>query len=773
MNKENYNSFVKEQIDFFNEYIQPHFNEQWDDTHWQGGIHGSGWLLSRTGKTYFNFENVKKLKGLKNQDISTPYQEFMKAVLVLSYRKSNLKASPQKLASELLVLKRWYDSLNQESQSNDHPCSLSTSVLTNSFNILKENASKANLPDHAGTYKRLQELINHYGFTERSLEFSEEFKYLSRYNRTPNARKTRELIESIELDDDELDKEKLISIRTFINIVSLISLCETAGEKIVLNLLLLLIVTGLRSTEAILLQTDCLIKKPILDPVTKEHLTLDGIKQYTLGIKYYGAKGAGHRIHWVEPLAANLIETIVNAVLELTKECRQHVSYLRSKQCRDFLPKTIDDIPTDYIKVDDLLDNCIHIRETSRGERGRRDLLCKSLKNYKIFKVELIKSRNVRFYHKDEINRYLTDRAKFNIDSPINHIFKYEGETVNIPYEKLLFLHEYGSTTLSRAFINKANVVPLTLKIINSFLGNDNNISVFEKYHLFESEGVHSKLTSHIPRHNINTFLALSGISEHLQAVLMGRVDTKQNQYYQHLALKDRRVASSILDKYELTSSHSWESSPAITPVEFIKHDGLMHFSQDLDLENNLKMNLQSFDSKKEVATYIKQNPMSEYFDDIFQSFNELMEDETHEKDKLIERHAYLHPLPFGGCMREIAVHNCPKRLSCQSGSQCGNFALTGRKGELEALHTKHQSLLNQYNELKLSLASDESYSDMLNELAQNLGFLKELEEKALLRQKDLIPIQIFPYSENNIKLPTTLSELFAIEQKKLETEEN
>lgn len=773
MNKENYNSFVKEQIDFFNEYIQPHFNEQWDDTHWQGGIHGSGWLLSRTGKTYFNFENVKKLKGLKNQDISKPYQEFMKAVLVLSYRKSNLKASPQKLASELLVLKRWYDSLNQESQSNDHPCSLSTSVLTNSFNILKENASKANLPDHSGTYKRLQELINHYGFTERSLEFSEEFKYLSRYNRTPNARKTRELIESIELDENDIDKEKLISIRTFINIVSLISLCETSGEKIVLNLLLLLIVTGLRSTEAILLQTDCLIKKPILDPVTKEHLTLDGIKQYTLGIKYYGAKGAGHRIHWVEPLAANLVETIVNAVLELTKECRQHVSYLRSKQCRDFLPKTIDDIPTDYIKVDDLLDNCIHIRETSRGERGRRDLLYKSLKNYKIFKVELIKSRNVRFYQKDEINKYLTDRAKFNMDSPINHIFNYDGETVNIPYEKLLFLHEYGSTTLSRAFINKANVVPLTLKIINSFLGNDNNISVFEKYHLFESEGVHSKLTSHIPRHNINTFLALSGISEHLQAVLMGRVDTKQNQYYQHLALKDRRVASSILDKYELTSSHSWESSPAITPVEFIKHDGLMHFSQDLDLENNLKMNLQSFDSKKEVANYIKQNPMSEYFEDIFQSFNELIEDEAQEKDKLLERHAYLHPLPFGGCMREIAVHNCPKRLSCQSGSQCGNFALTGRKGELEALHARYQSLFNQYNELKLSLSSDESYSDMLNELAQNLGFLKELEEKALLRQKDLIPIQIFPYSENIIKLPTTLSELFAIEQQKLETEEN
>ncbi len=67
-----------------------------------------------------------------------------------------------------------------------------------------------------------------------------------------------------------LDKDKLISIRTFINIVSLISLCETNGEKIVLNLLLLLIITGFRSTEAILLKTDALIKHPILDLATKE-----------------------------------------------------------------------------------------------------------------------------------------------------------------------------------------------------------------------------------------------------------------------------------------------------------------------------------------------------------------------------------------------------------------------------------------------------------------------------------------------------------------------
>lgn len=50
-----------------------------------------------------------------------------------------------------------------------------------------------------------------------------------------------------------------------------------------------------------------------------------------LGIQYHGAKGAGFRIHWIEPLSANLVETIIQTVLELTKEYREHLHYIRSK----------------------------------------------------------------------------------------------------------------------------------------------------------------------------------------------------------------------------------------------------------------------------------------------------------------------------------------------------------------------------------------------------------------------------------------------------------
>nr|WP_312823229.1 hypothetical protein [Acinetobacter oleivorans] len=773
MNIEKYNVFIDEQRDYFNQNLQSNFKWNWNDSSWYGGTIGSGWLLSRSGKTHFTFGTIKKLKGIENNIIDPIFQEFIKSVLILSYRKSNSKASPQKLYAEFLILKRWYSALYTENIESIHPCQLSTLILNKSFEALAENSSKTNLPDHAGTYLRLQEMLNHYGFTEQPLEFSQKYLYINRQNRTPNAKKTKALIDQLELDEDDLNKEKLISVRTFINIVSLISLCETNGEKIVLNLLLLLIVTGLRSTEAILLKTDALIKQPILDPVTKEHLTLDGKKQYTLGIQYYGAKGAGYRIHWVEPLSANLVETIFQSVLELTKEYREHLHYIRSKNCSDFLPKTIDDIPENYVEIDDLIGTIFGVKDTYRGRAGQREVIIKTLKNIPIYKEVKIGSERKKYFLKDDLNKFIGGIADYDSEFPIDHVFNYEGKIEKIAFEDILFLHEYRSATLDRSFFNKTNVIPLNLFAINGFLGNSRNISAFMKYNLLENETEHSKLSSHIPRHNINTFLALSGLAEHLQAMLMGRVDIKQNQYYQHLALKQRKVTASLLEKHELALYENDKHELKLDyPIDSIKYDGLMYFSEKLDLENNLKMNLQTFDSKNEVASYVKGSFFDEYFQDIAESFNELVKEDQSLANSLVQRHACLHPLPFGGCMREIAVHDCPKRLACQSGDQCGNFTLTSRKGELEALQHTLNKLLDEFAHIEQIVVHDLSYSEMLEDLRQKILYLSDLKTKALDRQNSLTPVPIFPYGDAITKLPTTLSELFAIEQQKIETKE-
>lgn len=778
MNLEQYHVFINEQREFFENNIQPDFRETWHNNIWYGGAGGSGWLLSRSGKTHFTFEIIKNIKGLTNITITEDYQEFMKAMVVLSYRKSNRKASPQKLYAEVLVMKRWYFALYEENIEHIHPTYLSTLILNKSFAVLESNSSKVNLPDHAGTYKRLQEFINYYGFTTNLLEFSQKLIYQSRQNRTPNARKTQQLIEQLELDEEELEKEKLITVRTFMNIISLISLCKTDGEKIILNLLLLLIITGFRSTEAILLRTDSLIKQPVLDPSTGEQISLDGVKQFILGIKYLGAKGSGQRIHWVEPLAAPMLENIFSNVLVLTQSYRNYIKYIREKNISNFLPKEIDNIKEDLVEIDDLIDCFFGInKEFNIDKLSRRRVIMDNARFTGLNPTYIDKSKKQfrRYYNKKDLNNYVLSLKTYHLEHPFNHIFNYEGEIINLPLEEALFIHEYRSTNTKQTLINKTNIMLFTPRIINNFFGNGKNISIFKKYSLLENENEYSKLTSHIPRHNINTFLALSGLSEHLQAMLMGRVDIRQNQYYQHLALKQRKVASSILEKYELVLSKEEAGEPKPvpgSPIDAVIQDGLMNFSENLDLEKNLNMNLHTFDSKKQVSSFIKDSFFNDYFEDIAKSFNELIQKDKIEAESLVKRHAVLHPLPFGSCMREISAHDCPKRLACQSGDQCGNFTLTNRKGELDVLQQTLNKLLEEFKKIEKIVTCDFSYGEMLEDFRQKILYLNDLKTKALDRQKSLTSIPIFPYGDTIRKLPTTLSELFAIEQQIIESKD-
>src|SRR5690606_16431234 len=379
------------------------------------------------------------------------------------------------------------------------------------------------------------------------------------------------------------------------------------------------------------------------------------------------------------------------------------------------------------------------VKDTYRGRSGQREVVIKTLKNIPVFK-EFHHGTERRKYLKNHINTLIKGLANYGSEFPIDFVFNYEGKTEKITFENFVFIHEFKSTTLQRSFINKTNVIPLNTRLVNGFLGNYLSKSVFEKYNLLENEKKYSKLTTHIPRHNINTFLALSGLAEHLQAMLMGRVDIKQNQHYQHLALKQRKVAASILEKYELTLYEKVEELKPEYPIDAIKKDGLMYFSDQLDLENNLKMNLQSFDSKNEVASYIKDSFFDEYFEDIAESFNELVKEDQFLANSLIQRHACLHPLPFGGCMREVAVHDCPKRLACQSGDQCGNFTLTGRKGELETLKLVLNRLLLQFESIEQLVAHDSTYDEMLEDLRQKILYLTGLKEKTLTRQNNLTP---------------------------------
>lgn len=787
MSNKAYLDFINEQKDHFDQYLALGFNQTWNDTYWRGGEKGSGWLYCRSKDVNLVFDEGKRLRGLPAFDISENFYDFFRSILVLSYRRSNSKASPQKLHAELLVLKRWYYSLVTLTGDNS-PQSMCTEVLVNAFEIQVKNSNPKSLPDIAGTYVRLQELINKHMNLSKRLEFENDYNYLNGENRTPNARKTKELIDKLNIDEDEVDTKKLISIQTFINIASLKGLCQTNGEKMLLNLLTILIVTGFRSTEATLLKKDCLIKKPLLDPSTGSTLKHNSIEQYSLGIRYYGAKGAGERIHWVEPSSSNLIEKLVLDTIELTEKPRNTLKYLRGKNLINFLPKAIDDIESDLIELDDLMNLLFHLKESKLGRAGQRDMVLKSFKSAGVVPDKELPngSGSYKYYSKRTVNEFIKSLSNYDKSNPIDYIFNYNGKQEVVPFEDLLFVHEYRSTNLKRNFYNKTNVIPLNGMIINSFLGATNNISVFQKFDLKDKGNSHSKLTSHIPRHNINTFLAIAEISEHLQAMLMGRTNPTQNQNYQHLSLRQKsfkadlfsKKAASKINSVVLSENNAVISKEPLvkTPIDTLLEDLSLYASPDRSLENNIRSNLHTFDNKDEIADFFKPLPSDVLFNDFIEGLgqsyqNELMHSEVL-ADELIKRHAYLYPLPFGSCTRNIGSNGCPKRLACQTGSPCSDFTVTGRLGELSNLIEVKKNLTEQYE--LISNSNSISYpNEILDKTKTQLQNLQIIEDRMIERQQGLTKISIYKYDEGVKRLPITISELFTIEYDKSKSKES
>lgn len=766
MQLNNYNKFINEQKEYFKNSLYKPNDALWTDSFWLKTGVGSSWLLSR-GKSSIRFDSINRVKGLSNTNISEDYQQFCKAMLVYSYRQANSKVSPSKLVAELLVLKRWFYSLKALT-SDTNPEDLSTEILNHAYSLLKNNSSATNLPDHVGTFKRLQDIVNKYGFTTNKLEFEVNLKYAQKQNRTQTAGMTKELFKGLNIDERKIDAEKLISIQTFINIASLKNFCQSEGEKILLNSLFLSIVTGFRSTETIMLKKDCLIERPMLDPQTNEPVSINGKTQYMLGIRYYGAKGAGKRIHWVEPSSITLVKSLIQNTLELTEQYRKHLIYLRQKNLKDFLPKGIDDISDDLIELDDLTDHLFISKKRTRGRGGRRDVI---LKTFKSAQVKPDKQSGLKYYSKKTLNEFIKSTANYDAEEPINKKFEFEGKLVDIPYEDILFIVQHGSTTLSRNLINKTNITPLDISIINSFLGSTNNISVFEKYSLNDNDNKPSKISSHIPRHNINTFLAIAEISDHLQAMLMGRVDVEQNKYYQHLSIKQISQSASLTsnnsechtsNELTTTSDRTVATNDTVkSPIDEVLEYGLMLFSNNQDLENNLKNNLHTFDNTNEISNFIEQSMGEDYFEDIAKAFNELAPTEPDKAKELIDTHAYLHPLPFGSCMRNIAAHGCPKRLACQSGASCVNFTVTGRLGELENLRLTKDRLTDEAK----SLADNSEFTLRIKKQIQNLeGF----EQKIMVGYSNKTPVNIYSTIDTELSQPKTLAELFSLEYEKI-----
>lgn len=809
-------------------------NLDWNAKSHDLGVKGTGWLKTsgRSVKAIFIYTG----KAFKQPDVQIEdplYQNFIRAYFMSIIPLNKAMPSASKTYDTIQLLRHLYRSLIEiTGQSN--PIYLNHEVFNHAIGLIAE-AKPDDLTNVANNATRLQSIsknIDSLGFTLTPTDYKSTYASVNTNytKKAQRAKAAKALPDGCANSTSSDDEDKLITINTFLNIVALISLTKSVGEKIVLNLLLFLIVTGFRFEEASGVQEDALEKLPVkgdaLALAKKFNLPL-----YDLKIKYLGSKHSPATAHWVEPNAISLVESIFAVVISLTKPFREVLITQRQSGFTNFLPVSMPigiDGMVDLSDMDGYL-----INTASTGTSSARDKVKKALNNCKIFpEIDEPDPRNpcgnITRYSAQNLNRdylkFVTEKKYLSNGDGFFRNQPHKGKHIRINYEKLLFIYPEGASSIGQNRSYNNIVRDVAAQEISRILGETNRngrtagVSFFKKYGLFEEDGSTTALTTHIPRHNVNTFLSIADISEHLQAMIMGRSNIFQNQHYQHLTLAQKLKTPSLSEFDEAkdapkadNSDHndpqlnlfstSFKADVSITspdidqstdldelfagtlddsvttnPVEYVKQTGAMIFDPDLDLETNIKKNLHTLGSHEENAAYLAKNLSENFMPDLNDSYSELMGNEDKEKAKdLLKTHSHLSPLPLGTCTRNLGLWGCPFGAKCQAGQECAYHALTGRAGEIETIVNRSISNKKHAGVLSKLAQKDSSYAESLTQIESSCKVLERMKIKSAEALSKGIVVSLIESSTAEQlainKRPTTLADMFSIDHIRLEKE--
>lgn len=788
----------------------------WNDAVWSCGPSGVAWFRD-SKKQVLVFREIDGIAGIEPISIDATYSDFMKAVLTTEIFRTNKIPSNAAIYKRLNILRRWYfEMVNLTGQV--HPMYLNAEIIHAAMKRHHEHSnSPSNVSDYCDMAVGLTKILRPLNLT--ILPLNCENKYPKRnVVRNTKARK------AADTSPDNTDDSKLISIRAFMSIIEMIYLAKTDSEKLFLNFILLLVVTGFRFQEAQSLKLDALVKREITDKDKLEHARQHGLPEYYLGIKYLGAKKAGWRTHWLAPSTNALVESIFDVVKLLTQSSRRRLQQYRDSNFTDLLPLDLRrEFVGDLIELSRLEGSIFLGSGGTRKHAGLRRSMLTALAGKKI-DIHPVSSdeRNPtskKFYFtRDQLNQFVRLRYSKNhafiSGMECKLVLTNEGVQNLINYEDLLFIAPDGAFGLSVDLVVLTNPEPFDHSNIHAWLGGTaKQQSFFEKLGLVEDDGGRISMGTHFPRHNINTFFAIAGVTDHLQAMLMGRMDITQNAYYQHQADSFSYQAASMAVMALEKKSNADKESPlaslkkrAFLPtisfrnhvdavakhlvktsaLETVKRSNSLLVDRHLSSESNLKQNLHSIgESRSEVARYIQDTMSDSFMSDLKEAHTALLSLSKEQlAADLIERHAKLHAMPMGSCTRDVVIWGCPFAMKCQPGEPCGYFTLTGRIDELAVVKSKLAAKKEEVKKLAALCEMDSSFEVSLHAQEEALLLLESLHNKVITSLSDRKIVSILSEDETNPlsvivkriatqkligKTPRTLADMFFIEQKRIQ----
>lgn len=797
---ENLKLFVAEHKAYFKAKIASDVDFNWEDDSWDAATYHKGVFSGRVS-SHLEFKKISLLKkGIyldgdipidTNHEINIEYRDFMKSFIVFLIKLNNHKISMSALQRDNLLLKRIYIRMLINGSRSPNVYTISDEVISQAMLAHCSVMSNINnIADSQTAAKKICEYITRMGITFNPIVFKiTQKRPSSKSTRAAKQAKIKAFHDSEFAEQtDEDESEKLITIQTFLNIAAVRSMVKTDGEKLLLNMLLLLMVTGFRFGELERLKIDSLKKLEVEDAEAVAILKKKGLKHYYLGITYVGEKKAGYRTHWVEPLAIDLVETIFEDTIKISESVRKHITKCRENNFISLLP--IELHGKSEISLSEIV---VYISESfaksakARGTASQREYAKSSLSQLGIepSRVERVNGRQKNFYYSSvSIENFLTEKISKTKSLNKNFMHRFvdsrTGSQVTYKIEDLLFIAPEGSFSLAQSSVIKPLPVAVAMVNMLKFVGSNggkSGVSLFKKYNLVDENGNFPVLTTHMPRHTINTFLSIAGITDHLQAVMMGRVDITQNGAYQHLAIEQRAMASeavSACTQLELFPDERTSNDlVASNALDIIKETAEIYINSNLNLRNSITQNTHSFTTKEDRISFIE-DVFGNCSFDLMEGLSEAyaLEGSESERNALLERHADLHPLDFGSCMRKLQAWSCPYSMKCQDGTLCPYFTLIGRADDAPKLEQKISALQQNIQQVKHLLQIGELTQKEHDEIMVDFSYreenLQRIKQQSIMIESTKKKVSLIGFDIQ--KKPKTLATIFAVEHKKLET---
>ncbi|OCA71944.1 hypothetical protein BBI01_07240 [Chryseobacterium artocarpi] len=677
INEKNISNFIEKERKYFNTLP---IKEDWDSIIWNT----RDWLFHRgLGCNFFFNAHICKIAD-PNFAMPKDFADFTKSFILNISRNWQLGFGNIKSYLNLfrmlytLMLKR-----NESSISNITRWHFDELIHNMQDNSLKYQT----IYNNSTRLKRISDFIDQFKLSPIPIEFKNNVKCKD-YTYTS--------ISSMDF-DDRIESKKLPSYEAIVAYAKCTNSPLNNYEAILLRTIDLIIATGLRANEILLLPYNCLIKKVRKDENGNILKNSNNKNIYDYCIKYYAQKSFRPQVHWLSEQDVPLVIRAINDLKTLTAEPRKIAKFQEDHN-------RLWNIPADKLIADsDLLKYFGHKNIESLNSFLKRQNI-----SPKIINKDIVYSRLTDHKKKCPQHLYIAGEIENLFYKRVNHVaLKHNNKTILKTSEVLsirfvgCFGYYYDEQPKSMI-----KLLPSRTGIdqINVALGSrsiDSQKSIFDRRGLTEADGSRIKISSHQFRHWKNTLYELAGMSNINQALALGRENISQNKVYQHPTFE------------EYTKSHK-------EYLNFNTVDEKISF-----LRNGIR--------KKIIIG------------ELTDTYHNIKEVESYENaETFLHTHGNaLHITPFGACTNDFSLNPCEKHLQCWNA--CNNLHLTGLEHEWENLEKLIHITENSLEKLKQNGIEEYGANNWIMDLEAKLKNMKYVKELAIKG----FNVQVFPNGNN------------------------